>query len=276
MSVAGRLAHRQRSARARRDVPIGPLTTYRVGGRAALFVAIDDEDDLAAAAESCRTERWPVLVVGKGSNLLVADAGFAGLAVVLGDGVRRGRRSTAPTVRGRGRGRAPGRGAAHRGRGPDRVRVGGRRAGLDRRRRAHERRRPRLGHGRDAAEGPRRRPAPGRMSGWRRPRLDLAYRHSVDQPVAGRGAAPSSRSQRGDAARGRGDDRDDRALAAGEPARRPERRLGVHQPARRLRRPAHRRRRLQGPAASAPRSVSDKHANFFIADDGGRPTTSSR
>ena len=28
----------------------------------------------------------PVLVVGKGSNLLVADAGFDGLAVVLGDG----------------------------------------------------------------------------------------------------------------------------------------------------------------------------------------------
>ena len=43
-------------------------------------------------------------------------------------------------------------------------------------------------------------------------------------------------------------DRRDRALAARAPARRPERGIGVHEPARRRRRPAHRRRRLQGPA----------------------------
>jgi UDP-N-acetylmuramate dehydrogenase len=68
------------------DVPLGPLTTYRVGGRAALFARLESDADLVAAAAVARERDVPVLVVGKGSNLLVADAGFPGLAVVLGDG----------------------------------------------------------------------------------------------------------------------------------------------------------------------------------------------
>ena len=67
------------------DVPIGPMTTYRVGGRAARFARIDSEDDLVAVAALVREEEVDVLVVGNGSNLLVSDGGFGGLAVVLGD-----------------------------------------------------------------------------------------------------------------------------------------------------------------------------------------------
>jgi len=67
------------------DVPIGPMTTYRVGGRAALFARVENDDDLAAATELVREQGVDVLVVGNGSNLLVADDGFDGLAVVLGD-----------------------------------------------------------------------------------------------------------------------------------------------------------------------------------------------
>lgn len=69
-----------------RDVPIGALTTYRVGGAAALLWRVDDEDDVARLAEAVRRTGIDVLVVGRGSNLLVADAGFAGLAVLLGEG----------------------------------------------------------------------------------------------------------------------------------------------------------------------------------------------
>jgi UDP-N-acetylmuramate dehydrogenase len=65
---------------ARPDVPLGPLTTYRVGGPAALFM----EDNLQLAHHAVRDADVPVLVVGKGSNLLVADAGFPGLALRLG------------------------------------------------------------------------------------------------------------------------------------------------------------------------------------------------
>lgn len=67
-------------------VPLGPLTTYRVGGPAALFARLETDADLVAAAAVVRERGVPVLVVGKGSNLLVADRGFDGLAVVLGDG----------------------------------------------------------------------------------------------------------------------------------------------------------------------------------------------
>ena len=71
--------------RARRDVPLGPMTTYRVGGPAALLVQAESDDDLRAVAEAVAATGIDVLVVGKGSNLLVADAGFDGLALVLGD-----------------------------------------------------------------------------------------------------------------------------------------------------------------------------------------------
>lgn len=70
-------------ARARRDVPLGPLTTYRVGGAADLFVTVRSADELAAVARVVRADPVATLVVGRGSNLLVADAGFRGLAVQL-------------------------------------------------------------------------------------------------------------------------------------------------------------------------------------------------
>ena len=87
MSAAGAVeaAAQILGPRARRDAPLGPLTTYRVGGPAALFVEAHGDDDLAAVSEAVRRTGLPVLVVGRGSNLLVADAGFPGVAVVLGE-----------------------------------------------------------------------------------------------------------------------------------------------------------------------------------------------
>ena len=66
---------------ARRDVPIGPLTTYRVGGAAAVFVTITSLEQLERVGEAVRVSELPVVVLGRGSNLLVADAGFAGIVV---------------------------------------------------------------------------------------------------------------------------------------------------------------------------------------------------
>jgi UDP-N-acetylmuramate dehydrogenase len=72
--------------RAERDAPLGSLTTYRVGGAAALFARVGDDDALRAIADAVAATGVDVLVVGKGSNLLVADAGFPGLAIALEDG----------------------------------------------------------------------------------------------------------------------------------------------------------------------------------------------
>jgi len=63
--------------------PLGPRTTYRVGGSAALFVEIVDEQSLERVVSAVKTSGIEVLVLGNGSNLLVADRGFLGLAVHL-------------------------------------------------------------------------------------------------------------------------------------------------------------------------------------------------
>ncbi len=68
------------------DHPLGALTTYRVGGRAALFVEAEDEARLVAVGRALDGLSVPVLVVGRGSNLLVADRGYPGLVVSLGPG----------------------------------------------------------------------------------------------------------------------------------------------------------------------------------------------
>ncbi len=74
-------------ARARLDEPLGALTTYRVGGNAAVLVDVQNEEDLREVRDvlsGVPLGRVPVLVLGKGSNLLVADEGFPGLVVRLG------------------------------------------------------------------------------------------------------------------------------------------------------------------------------------------------
>jgi UDP-N-acetylmuramate dehydrogenase len=67
-----------------RGVVLAPLTTYRVGGPAALLVRPTTVDDLVKVHEAVHESGLPVLVVGRGSNLLIADEGFAGIAIVLG------------------------------------------------------------------------------------------------------------------------------------------------------------------------------------------------
>ena len=66
-----------------RDIPLAGLTTYKLGGPVALLVRVRREGDLGALADVVRVHRPPLLFVGRGSNLLVADTGFAGVGVVL-------------------------------------------------------------------------------------------------------------------------------------------------------------------------------------------------
>lgn len=64
------------------------LTTLRVGGPAALLVTVDDETALLRTVRSAADEHVPILTLGRGSNLLVADAGWPGLVLRLGRGFR--------------------------------------------------------------------------------------------------------------------------------------------------------------------------------------------
>lgn len=82
MTLADELATRLGSA-VETDVSAATLTTYRVGGPIHAVVRAESEADLAAVADVLGDRRPPLLVVGRGSNLLFADAGFPGVVVVL-------------------------------------------------------------------------------------------------------------------------------------------------------------------------------------------------
>ncbi|MDF1594509.1 MAG: UDP-N-acetylmuramate dehydrogenase [Acidimicrobiia bacterium] len=69
--------------RLRTHVPLGPLTTYKLGGPARLLVDVDDGADLESLAAGLEETPLPVLVLGRGSNVLIADGGFDGVVVRL-------------------------------------------------------------------------------------------------------------------------------------------------------------------------------------------------
>jgi UDP-N-acetylmuramate dehydrogenase len=74
--------------RVRTGFPMAPLTTFRIGGPAAVYLEPESEEDLAAVALALAETDLPFVVVGKGSNLLVADRGFPGIVLRLGRGFR--------------------------------------------------------------------------------------------------------------------------------------------------------------------------------------------
>lgn len=74
--------------RLRTRFPLAPLTTFRIGGPAALFLEPESEADLVAVSEAVRESTVPVAILGKGSNVLVDDAGFDGLVLRLGRSYR--------------------------------------------------------------------------------------------------------------------------------------------------------------------------------------------
>ena len=67
-----------------KEEPIGPYTTYRVGGAASLFMRAMSVEDLHAVSRALSKVSIPVLLLGRGSNMLVSDSGFRGLAIALG------------------------------------------------------------------------------------------------------------------------------------------------------------------------------------------------
>lgn len=67
----------------RRNVPLASMTTYRLGGEAAWFAEPADETELTAVLAAAREMGEQILVLGRGSNVVVADGGVAALVVHL-------------------------------------------------------------------------------------------------------------------------------------------------------------------------------------------------
>ena len=61
--------------------PLGPLTTFGIGGPARWFAEVASEDEVVEAAAWAAARKTALFVLGGGSNLLIADAGFDGLVL---------------------------------------------------------------------------------------------------------------------------------------------------------------------------------------------------
>ncbi|MGB0716784.1 MAG: UDP-N-acetylmuramate dehydrogenase [Phycisphaerae bacterium] len=66
-----------------KDVPLAPMTWFRLGGRARFLFQPLDRDDLSAFCLLARQEEVPVRVLGAGANVLIPDQGFPGVVIRL-------------------------------------------------------------------------------------------------------------------------------------------------------------------------------------------------
>jgi UDP-N-acetylmuramate dehydrogenase len=65
----------------RENVPLGPYTTFGVGGPARYFTEASNEREIRDAVDFVQTKRVPLFVLGGGSNLVLSDTGFSGLVM---------------------------------------------------------------------------------------------------------------------------------------------------------------------------------------------------
>ncbi len=68
------------------NIPLAPLTTLQVGGEARYFAEAKREDDVREAVQFAKSRGLPLFVLGGGSNLVVADSGWPGLALRIAIG----------------------------------------------------------------------------------------------------------------------------------------------------------------------------------------------
>ena len=67
--------------RIRRNVPLAPYTTFRIGGPTDWFVETTSADELEHTIRVAREEGTPHFLLGCGANILVGDRGFRGLVI---------------------------------------------------------------------------------------------------------------------------------------------------------------------------------------------------
>ena len=76
-----RVASALASPRLKRNEPLAPYTTFKIGGPADLFFEADSADALASAILTARDAEVPYFVLGLGANVLIGDKGVRGLVI---------------------------------------------------------------------------------------------------------------------------------------------------------------------------------------------------
>jgi len=79
--IASALRNAFGSDRLRSQVPLGPLTTFRVGGPADWLLETRNSEEIVRALELAAAAGLSVTILGGGSNVLVSDAGVRGLVI---------------------------------------------------------------------------------------------------------------------------------------------------------------------------------------------------
>ena len=77
------LALASRDGEVRENEPLAPHTTFRIGGPAECFVVARTIEGLSRTIRAARDVGKPFRILGKGSNVLIADEGLAGFVAVL-------------------------------------------------------------------------------------------------------------------------------------------------------------------------------------------------
>ena len=67
------------------DRPLAPFTSYKIGGSTAVWIAPVTNEGVGRALEVIHKKKVPLLVLGRGSNLLVSDHGWEGVTLYLGE-----------------------------------------------------------------------------------------------------------------------------------------------------------------------------------------------
>ena len=70
--------------RVHRQEPLAQHSTFGTGGVADLWITVKTQKELTDLVSLCIEERWPLLVVGAGNNILYADAGVRGIVAHVG------------------------------------------------------------------------------------------------------------------------------------------------------------------------------------------------
>jgi UDP-N-acetylmuramate dehydrogenase len=79
IETAYNLLHARLGERVRRQEPLARHCTFGVGGLADVWVSLETRKELIDLVTLCAERRWPLLLVGNGTNILYADAGVRGI-----------------------------------------------------------------------------------------------------------------------------------------------------------------------------------------------------
>jgi UDP-N-acetylmuramate dehydrogenase len=79
---AARELERRLGLRAERDALLSEHTTMRVGGPADLLVTVRDRFTLRGVVRLARSKGWPLRILGRGSNVVISDAGARGITLL--------------------------------------------------------------------------------------------------------------------------------------------------------------------------------------------------